>query len=486
LPLHSHSLTSSFLYSQASTSYAAGQPRTTVQICGSNKHDCGYCRRKGEDTSCSFGVVSENMNVRDYQSLMLIGWRRCGTYYYKPTMHDTCCPMYTIRLPVAKFKESKSQRHVRNKVTKLAAAALDAGPGQPAAVATATAAAADDDGASKGAAKAGSKASAAAAATAAVVASHLTVELEEASFTKEKYDCYRKYQIEVHNDKPEEVREDGFRRFLVDSSLVHNANEGSSSSAGATGWQLPFKYGTHHQLYRLHGKLIGVGVVDILPLGVSSVYFFYDGDYKHFVLGKYSALQEIELCKKYGFLYYYMGFYIHNCEKMKYKAEYQPSELLCPTSLNWVPFFTCKPLLDRFSFTPFVDPALKLRLSLAEKEQQQELASSSSQVGDAAAAAAPAAGAAEGASTVSSTALQAKHQRLFWPKMAEALCKSKKGCNNYAGATPTELTLDIGAGRDIKLGELRPNDIARLQGKLAELLANVGAPVSGRLVVKLC
>jgi hypothetical protein len=28
--------------------------------------------------------------------------------------------------------------------------------------------------------------------------------------------------------------------------------------------------------------------------------------------------------------YYYMGFYIHTCPKMKYKADYQPSELLCP------------------------------------------------------------------------------------------------------------------------------------------------------------
>jgi hypothetical protein len=28
--------------------------------------------------------------------------------------------------------------------------------------------------------------------------------------------------------------------------------------------------------------------------------------------------------------WYYMGFYIHTCPKMRYKAEYAPSELLCP------------------------------------------------------------------------------------------------------------------------------------------------------------
>jgi len=77
--------------------------------------------------------------------------------------------------------------------------------------------------------------------------------------------------------------------------------------------------------------LVAVGVLDILPSGVSSVYFFYDVDYKHLSLGKYSAQKEIELCKTLGLKYYYMGFYIHNCDKMKYKAEYKPSELLCPT-----------------------------------------------------------------------------------------------------------------------------------------------------------
>jgi hypothetical protein len=34
--------------------------------------------------------------------------------------------------------------------------------------------------------------------------------------------------------------------------------------------------------------------------------------------------------------YYYMGYYIHTCPKMRYKAEYQPSELLCPQRRVWV------------------------------------------------------------------------------------------------------------------------------------------------------
>ena len=44
-------------------------------------------------------------------------------------------------------------------------------------------------------------------------------------------------------------------------------------------------------------KLVAVGVLDVLPSGVSSVYFFYDPDYKHLSLGKFSALKEIEFCR---------------------------------------------------------------------------------------------------------------------------------------------------------------------------------------------
>jgi arginine-tRNA-protein transferase len=44
--------------------------------------------------------------------------------------------------------------------------------------------------------------------------------LEPASFTQEKYELYKNYQINVHHDEPEEVSERGFKRFLCDSPLV--------------------------------------------------------------------------------------------------------------------------------------------------------------------------------------------------------------------------------------------------------------------------
>ena len=84
-------------------------------------------------------------------------------------------------------------------------------------------------------------------------------------------------------------------------------------------------YGSFHHQYRLNGKLIAVGVVDILNTCVSSVYFFYDPDYHFLNLGTYSAMREIELVRRLNRLdkeikWYYLGFYVHECRKMRYKV----------------------------------------------------------------------------------------------------------------------------------------------------------------------
>jgi arginine-tRNA-protein transferase len=85
--------------------------------------------------------------------------------------------------------------------------------------------------------------------------------------------------------------------------------------------------------------LIAVGVVDILPSGLSSVYLYYDPLFSHKFapLGKYAILKEIEYTRDTLKLpFYYLGYFIESCQKMRYKAEYSPSELLCPKYYQWV------------------------------------------------------------------------------------------------------------------------------------------------------
>ena len=50
-------------------------------------------------------------------------------------------------------------------------------------------------------------------------------------------------------------------------------------------------YGSFHEHFILDGKIIAVGVIDILPSCISSVYLYYDPEYSFLSLGTYSALR---------------------------------------------------------------------------------------------------------------------------------------------------------------------------------------------------
>lgn len=170
------------------------------------------------------------------------------------------------------------------------------------------------------------------------------------SFTP-AHNVYHSYQMIIHKDPPNKPSVAQYTRFLCDSPLEEEYREGGP----------PMGYGSFHQHYLLDGQIIAVGVIDILPSCVSSVYLYYDPDYDFLSLGTYSALREIafvrELNKKAPDLkYYYMGYYIHSCPKMRYKGQYYPSFLLCPEVFSWHPIEECSPKLDKNRYSRFADP----------------------------------------------------------------------------------------------------------------------------------
>ena len=171
----------------------------------------------------------------------------------------------------------------------------------------------------------------------------------------ESYTLYKKYQMAIHNDEEGDCTEKQFRRFLCDSPLIH--------AKGPPGW--PCGYGSYHHHYRVDGKLVMVGVVDILPTCLSSVYVFYDPDFMFLSLGVYSALREIELTRKMhagnpDFIHYCMGYYVHSCQKMRYKGNYSPSLLLCPEMYVFVPIEACRPKLDLSKYSRLNESAVEL------------------------------------------------------------------------------------------------------------------------------
>ncbi|XP_060027135.1 arginyl-tRNA--protein transferase 1 isoform X7 [Erinaceus europaeus] len=161
----------------------------------------------------------------------------------------------------------------------------------------------------------------------------------------QSFSLYVKYQMAIHQDPPDECGKTEFTRFLCNSPL----EAGSLPDGPDCG------YGSFHQQYWLDGKIIAVGVIDILPYCVSSVYLYYDPDYSFLSLGVYSALREIAFTrqlhqKSAPLSYYYMGFYIHSCPKMRYKGGYRPSDLLCPETYVWVPIEQCLPSLENSKY----------------------------------------------------------------------------------------------------------------------------------------
>jgi leucyl-tRNA---protein transferase len=88
--------------------------------------------------------------------------------------------------------------------------------------------------------------------------------------------------------------------------------------------------------YYAGSRLVGVGLADICPTAVSSVYMYFDPTESRRSLGTYSILREIEHCRSLDIPYYYLGFYVPGSKTMAYKARFRPAEILDPTG-RWVP-----------------------------------------------------------------------------------------------------------------------------------------------------
>ncbi|XP_011898540.1 PREDICTED: arginyl-tRNA--protein transferase 1 isoform X3 [Cercocebus atys] len=129
----------------------------------------------------------------------------------------------------------------------------------------------------------------------------------------ESYQVYKRYQMVIHKNSPDTPTESQVR--LVPASFEDPEFKSSFSQSfslyvkyqvaihqdlpdecGKTEAETPPNgpdcgYGSFHQQYWLDGKIIAVGVIDILPNCVSSVYLYYDPDYSFLSLGVYSALR---------------------------------------------------------------------------------------------------------------------------------------------------------------------------------------------------
>lgn len=82
--------------------------------------------------------------------------------------------------------------------------------------------------------------------------------------------------------------------------------------------------------------LLGLALCDRLSDGISMVYSFFDPDEHSRSLGSYMILDHIELARRLGLPYLYLGYWIAGSRKMSYKKRFMPQEHLTPQ--GWLPW----------------------------------------------------------------------------------------------------------------------------------------------------
>jgi arginine-tRNA-protein transferase len=137
----------------------------------------------------------------------------------------------------------------------------------------------------------------------------LTVEIASPSPSEEKRQLYKRY-LEARHDGQMDGSPDEFHAFLYSSPVA-----------------------TVEFVYRRHGELVGVGIVDVEPQALSAVYFYFEPDAASRSLGVFNVLRTIEECRRRGAPHLYLGYYVEMCRKMSYKASYRPCEILDPGGL---------------------------------------------------------------------------------------------------------------------------------------------------------
>ena len=135
------------------------------------------------------------------------------------------------------------------------------------------------------------------------------LEVANATVTAEHIRLYNAWHADMH------VRS-GWRNDRMDASTYAEV-----FLAGEWPFAREFRY------YR-GDRLIGVGLVDVLPEALSSVYFYHDPDWRPESPGTFTVLKEIEYARETGRPYLYLGYWIAECQSMAYKARFGPHEIL--------------------------------------------------------------------------------------------------------------------------------------------------------------
>jgi len=139
--------------------------------------------------------------------------------------------------------------------------------------------------------------------------SHFDVHVQHPTMSQQHLDLFRRYHDHMRGRKGWENQPVTPRNYYM--SFVHGH--------GDFGFEI---------LYFDGDTLIAVDLIDVLPEGISSIYFYYDPDYAAYALGRYSLYRQILMARELDLRWIYLGYYVAACPSLAYKGDYKPYYLL--------------------------------------------------------------------------------------------------------------------------------------------------------------